>query len=333
LRQARLLVSLQPPFSLPSKELNMPRLTCRVLLLTAATAWIFIGPARATSEAEELPAMRWSAEAGIGVEYDSNVSVEELDRSSNQGDYALTLDAGIALQQQLSPIVEAGLTYDFSQTIYDKFSQVDRQTHILGADLGLDFARFDPGFSLFYIISRLDGDSFLELYRASPSISGFLAKKWFARVAYVYADKTINDREGRDAKTNSGEADVYFFLRGLRRYFNMGYRFKHENARADPYDYTSNSVKLRYIQRFELFSRITKLEFAWRYEDRNYRSDTPGIGEKRQDERNRFRLDYEIPVLEKAAVQFFAGFSDYSSNYPPAAYDQTLVGTRIVYTW
>jgi hypothetical protein len=311
----------------------MPRLTSRVLLLTAATALACLGPALAASDTGELPATRWSAEAAIGVEYDSNVSVEELDRSANQGDYALTLDAGLALQQALSSSLEAGLTYDFSQSIYDKFSQVDRQTHILGADLGLDLARFDPGLSFFYINSRLDGDSFLELYRASPSLSGFLAKKWFARAAYVYADKTIHDRKGRDAKTNSGEADVYYFLRGLRSYFNMGYRFKHENARADPYDYTSNSLKLRYIQRFELFSRITKLELAWRYEDRDYRSDTSAIDEKRHDERNRFRLDYEIPVLEHAAVQFFAGFADYSSNYTPAAYDQTLVGTRFVFIW
>jgi hypothetical protein len=210
---------------------------------------------------------------------------------------------------------------------------VDRQTHILGADLGLDFARIDPALSLFYINSRLDGGKFLELYRVSPSISGFLAKKWFARGAYVYADKTIHERQGRDAKTNAGEADVYFFFRGLRTYFNMGYRYKHENARADRYDYRSNSVKLRYIQRFELFSRITKLELAWRYEDRKYESDTPGIGEKRDDQRNRFRLNYEIPVLEKAAVQFFAGYADYSSNYQPADYDQTLVGTRFLFSW
>lgn len=311
----------------------MPRLSCRVHVLTAALAWTCMGQANAASETEKPPTTRWSAQAGVGIEYDSNVSVEEVDRSSNQGDYALTLDAGVAMQRQLSKTVEAGLTYDFSQSIYDTFSQVDRQTHILGADLGLDYARFDPAISLFYINSRLDGNQFLELYRASPSLSGFLAKKWFARGAYVYADKSIHERRGRDAKTNSGEADLYYFFRGLRTYFNLGYRFKHENARADRYDYTSNSLKLRYIQRFELFSRITKLELAWRYEDRQYDSDTPSIGEERDDQRSRIRINYEIPVLEKAAVQFFAGYADYSSNYQPADYDQTLVGTRFLFSW
>ena len=149
----------------------------------------------------------------------------------------------------------------------------------------------------------------------------------------MYSDKTIHDRQGRDASTNAAEADAYYFVRGLRQYFNLGYRFRHENADADQYDYESNAVKLRFIQRFELFSRLTKLELAWRYEDRNYRSDTPSIGEKRHDKRNRLRLDYEVPIIAGAAVQFFAGYADYESNYQPADYDQTIVGTRFLYNW
>lgn len=113
----------------------------------------------------------------------------------------------------------------------------------------------------------------------------------------------------------------------------MGYRFRHENARENRYDYLSNGFKIRYIHRFEILSRLTKLELAWRYEDRNYRADTPSIGEKRNDQRSRFRLDFEVPVLENGAVQFFAGYANYDSNYPPAAYDQTLVGSRFLYMW
>jgi len=310
----------------------MPRLPCRVLL-AVALAGAYPGCAGAAEDEDATIPTSWSAELGVGVEYDSNVAVEEVDVTSNQGDYALTLDAGLGLKQQLSDKADLALTYDFSQSKYDKFSQVDRQTNMLGADLGLDFGRFDPSLSMYYINSRLDGSKFLELYRVSPSVSGFLAQKWFVRGAYVYSDKTINDREGRDARTNAGEADAYYFLRGLRQYFNFGYRFRHENARADQYDYQSNAVKLRFIQRFELFSRLTKLELAWRYENRQYRSDTPSIGEKRNDKRSRFRVDYEVPVFGRAAVQFYVGYADYQSNYRPAAYDQTLVGTRFMYSW
>ena len=310
----------------------MPRLSRRVCLAAAVLVWSCLGRA-AAPEPQQLAPADWSAMLGIGVEYDSNVSVEELDAATNQGDYAMTLDAGLGVKKQLSQRTEAALTYDFSQSNYDKFSQVDRQTHMFGADLGLDLARADPSLSVYYINARLDGSKFLELVRVSPSVSGFLAQKWFARGAYVYSDKTLHDRAGRDARTNAAEADIYFFVRGLRQYFNLGYRFRHENADADQYDYESNAVKLRFIQRFELFSRLTKLELALRYEDRNYRSDTPSIGEKRQDKRGRLRLDYEVPIIAGAAVQFFAGYADYESNYQPADYDQTIVGTRFLYNW
>ena len=310
----------------------MPRLFRPVRMLAAALAWPLLGLANAVSGAEK-PATDWSALVGVGLEYDSNVAVEEVDITSNEGDYAMTLDAGLGVKQKLSEKMTGSVTYDFSQSVYDKFSQVDRTTNMIGADLGLDLARVDPGISVYYINSRLDGSRFLELYRVSPSLSGFLGKKWFARGAYVYSDKTINDRQGRDATTNAGEADAYFFMRGLRQYFNLGYRYRNEDAEANQYDYLSSAVKLRYIQRIELFSRLTTLELAWRYEDRKYRSDTPSIAEKRHDQRNRLRIDYEIPVFGQGAVQFYAGYADYQSNYAPADYNQTLVGTRFMYSW
>ena len=80
---------------------------------------------------------------GIGAEYDSNVSVEEVDRASNQGDYALTMDESLEAQKELSTRVGVAATYDFSQSLYEEFSRVDRQTHILGTDLALDFDAVD----------------------------------------------------------------------------------------------------------------------------------------------------------------------------------------------
>ena len=269
----------------------------------------------------------------MGFEYDSNVSVEEVDATSGEGDYALTMDLGLEAKKGVTEQVDAAVSYDFSQSLYDEFSEVDRQTHIFGADVAYSVDALDTGLSTYYIHSRLDGDKFLELYRVSPSLSGFLAKKWYARGAYVYSDKSIEERPERDADTNAGELDLYFFRRGLRSYFNFGYRYRDEDAKADRYDYSSNSVKARYIHRWELFSRLAKLELSWRYEDREYDGITPSIGEKRDDQRHRWRGDLEIPLVGEAAVQLYYGYSDYESNFPQADYTQHLVGTRFLYRW
>ncbi len=276
---------------------------------------------------------KYSAEVGIGGEYDSNVTVDEVDLSSSESDYALILDAGFGASKAFTEKFKMSGTYDISQTFYEEFDRVNRQTHILGTDMSLDHDGVDTGLSLYYIMSRLDNERFLDLFRASPSVSGFLAKKWFARGAYVYFNKSIDTRPDRDTDTHSGELDLYYFVRGLRSYFNVGYRYRDEDAAGAEYDYTSHSGKLRYVQRFELFSRIAKLELSWRYEDRDYSSDTPSIGEERDDERHRWRADFEIPLVGRSAVQVYSGYANYDSNYPPSDYTQTLVGTRFLYRW
>jgi hypothetical protein len=311
----------------------MPSFPLSIRSILAIVAWVTAAHAWAAQNPEKLAPAEYSAEVGLGGEYDSNVSVDEVDRASNQGDYALTMDASLEVQKELPKKIEVAATYDFSQNLYKEFSEVDRQTHILGTDLSVDLSKVDAGVSLYYINSRLDNEKFLELYRASPSISGFLAKKWFSRGAYVYSDKSIENRPGRDANTHAGEIDLYYFYRGLRSYFNLGYRYKNEDADADRLDYESNSVKLRYIRRFELFSRLAKLELAWRYEDRDYSSITPGIDEDRHDERHRWRADFEIPVVGRSALQIYYGYADYESNYPQADYTQNLIGTRFLYRW
>ena len=308
--------------------------TSRLLLTTLTVNAIVVASViGAEKEPGGLPPPRFGAELGIGVEYDSNISVEEVDRASNESDYALTLDASLEMRQDLSDTTELALNYDYSQNSYNEFSQVDRQTHILGSDLSFKLGELDSGLSAYYINSRLDGSKFLELYRLSPSLSGFLAKKWFARGAYVYVDKSIESSSQRDATTHAGEADLYFFRRGLRSYFNFGYRYKDEEAEADRLDYQSSSVKVRYVHRLEVFSRLAKLEVSWRYEDRDYSSETPSIGEERADKRHRWRADMEMPLVGKSAVRIYYGYSDYDSNLPSSDYNQTIVGTRFTYRW
>jgi hypothetical protein len=275
----------------------------------------------------------FSADIAVGGEYDSNVSVEEVDAAISESDYAFTFDVGVGMRQQFTERAGLGLSYDFSLSKYHEFSQVDRATHLLGADFAFDFDKVDSNLSVFYVHSRLDGEEFLELLRVSPALAGFISRKWYARGAYVYSDKSITQRPERDAETHAGEGDLYFFRRGLRSYFNFGYKYKDEDAVAARLDYTSHSFKLRYIHRLEVFSRITKLELAWRYEDRDYSSITPSIGEERRDERNRWRADYEIPVWRAGAVQIYYSYADYDSNYEPVDYNQTIAGARFVYRW
>jgi hypothetical protein len=275
----------------------------------------------------------FSAEVGLGAEYDSNVTIDELDASSSESDYSLNMDVELQLGHQFNDTTNVAATYNFSQSNYNQFSFLDRQTHLLGLDLGTSFRKINSGLSLYYINARLDGSDFLKYYRASPYLSGFLAKKWFARGAYVYSDKTIEQNQRRDAQSHAGELDFYYFRRGLRSYFNFGYKYKDEDAIEDRFDYAANNIKARYVHRFDAFGDVLKTEFSWRYEHRDYSSVTPSIGEERDDKRHRWQVDIEYPVLGSGAIAVYAGYADYDSNYPRSDYDQEVVGTRLSYSW
>ncbi len=296
------------------------------VLLAVPLSW-------AEKEADNTSDTQFDMELSIGGEYDSNVAVDEVDLSSSQSDYALTMNAKLEAHSSLSSKADLNLSYDYSQSLYKEFSEVNRQTHILGSNLALDMGKFDSGLSLYYIDSRLDHNKFLTFYRASPSVSGFISKKWFARGAYVYSNKSIERNSQRDAISNTAEFDIYYFHRGLRSYFNIGYQYKNEDAEAEEFDYWSGNAKLRYIRRFDLLEKVATLELAFRYEDRNYTSPTPSIGDDRADQRQRWRIDLEIPVIERGAIKLYASYGDYESNLPRADYDQSIIGMRFIYAW
>jgi hypothetical protein len=287
-----------------------------------------------SAEAEPvLPPARYSAEVAIGAEYDSNVTVDELDASSNRSDYALSLDGKIGVRKQLTGATDIALNYDFSQDSYQEFSRLDRQTHIVGVNLGSKLQAVDTGLSLYYVNSRLDGDGFLDLYRVSPSVSGFITKKWFSRAAYVWSDKRIAGRSDRNATIGAGELDVYYFARGLRSYFNAGYRFKQEDATLKHLDYRAHGGKLRHVSRIEAGDRMIKLEIAYRFEDREYSGITPGIDAARSDLRQRWQVDLELPLSEKSVLQFYTSYGNYDSNFFFVDYEQAVIGTRYRYRW
>jgi hypothetical protein len=273
--------------------------------------------------------LQWTLEAGLGVGYDSNVAIDEIDSTVGTGDNATLATVDVSVEKLLSESSKAKLNYRYASTDYEQFEDLSRQTHLIGASFSKDLGNLNSGLHYFYVDARLDNNPFLTYQRVSPFISGFISQRWFARSAIVYADKVLEDRPGRNAVTHAGEVDAYYFWRGLRRYFNLGYIYKDEDNEADRFDYQSHAIKLRFVQRFEVFSLLSRLELTARYEDRDYSAITPRINDFRNDRRLRFQLDYEVPLNEHFSWTFYAGYSDYQSNLTSAAYDQTTVGTLV----
>ena len=287
------------------------------------------------AQAQETPSKKtsWYGEAGLGGEYDSNVSVDEVDVSSGQSDYAVIADLKLGLRQTFSDKTEGSINYDVSQSRYSEFSRVDRLTQILGADLSTQIKGTSASVSAYYIDSQLDGEDFLQYTRLSPSLARFLSQRWFGRTAYVYSERELDGRSQRNARTNAGEVDLYYFHRGLRSYANIGYRYRDEDAVAPELDFRAHALKVRYIRRFDVMNRKAKAEVAMRYELRDYRFEEPTIGVPRDDNRLRWKLDFELPLTDKFTWQVYYSYGDYASNLPRADFTQTIFGSRLQFTW
>lgn len=273
------------------------------------------------------------ADVFFGIEHDSNVAVDEVDRSTNLGDIGRRFGGGIRVNHDFSEDVSGKISYGFNAIDYAEFDRLSRQTHTLSTGLTRNMGSLKGNVNYFFTNSRLDNSNFLTYHRVSPSLSGFVSKRWFFRGGYVYGDKTLKQRPGRDATSHGLETDAYYFWRGLRRYFNLGYAYKTENSRADRFDFSGHTVKLRAVQRLELGANLSTLEGGLRYEQRDYQSLTPSIGENRFDDRIKvfIRLDYAL--TKRLTWRIYADYSDYQSNLPSADYDQTVLGTEIKFSF
>ena len=268
-------------------------------------------------------------ELAAGYAWDDNVGLDELERATGQSDEVTSLEiqgsAEFSFNDRASVRVSAGLVDDS----YRQFSKVDRRTESLGINVETQLDKATVGINWFDVSADLDDEAFLTYQRLSPYVAGFLSKQWFIRGEYVYGEKTIARRPGREADSHSVSIDSYYFIQGLKRYAVLGYTFRVDNARANRYDYDSHALKLRYVHRESLAKLPLELELEGKFEDRQYKSPDPFIQTEREDTRLRFSAELRLLISEYASVSVHLKNSDFDSNLPTASYSDLVVGTAL----
>ena len=268
-------------------------------------------------------------ELAAGYAWDDNVGLDELERATGESDEVTSLEiqgsAEFSFDDRASVRISAGLVDDS----YRQFSQVDRRTESLGINLETQSGKATVGVNWFDVSADLDDEAFLTYERISPYVAGFLSKQWFLRGEYVYGEKTIARRPGREADSHSVSIDSYYFIQGLKRYAVLGYTFRVDNARANRYDYDSHALKLRYVHRETLANLPLELELEGKFEDRRYKSPDPFIQTEREDTRLRLSAELRLLITEYASVSVHVKNSDYDSNLPTASYSDLVVGTEL----
>lgn len=303
------------------------------LLLTTALGALALGSASA-APAPEKPALRdgpepFTVEFAAGVEYDSNVSVIDVDDNTGADDFAAVFDGEVEFAPDIGENSSFALGYSFSQSLYETFDDFNLQSHLASVDASHDLGIFEIGGAYRFAHSRLGGDSFLTLNQFSPSVSRFFGEHVYARAEYAYTDRNFIGRTDRDGKSNAAGGDVYYFMNGARTYLALGYRYEKENAADPQFDYKGDAFRARFSQRFPAGARDGHVRVGYRYEVRDYSSITPSIGEIREDKRHRFNAELEVPLGKALFTRINAEYGDFQSNLPAADFNQTVVSARL----
>lgn len=275
----------------------------------------------------------FSGEASTGIEYDSNVSVIDLDKNTGRGDASLLTDLGLGADIALTEAVALTLGYAWSQTRYQDFPDFDLSMHKASAALKYDAGIVDTGLALHYVDAQLGSDDFLEMRRFSPSLAKLFGERLYLRGAYVRADKNHRTDAGRSAVNDGLSADAFWFLDGPRRYVAFGVLVADENAVNGDFDYDGRGLKLTYAQRLGGSGVEVDLKFRLQLERRDYQqvleSSLLGVPSRRADERRRAALMVDVPVNEWLAVKGGIEYARNVSNLASADFDEVSYSARL----
>lgn len=309
---------------------GLSRVAAAICVLLAPAAAQEVAKPKEKSLVETVRDGPFSVEIGAGVEYDSNVSVIEVDASTAESDFAAVIDLGFEYEGDLGDNTEFSIGYDFGQDIQFDFTDFNTQIHRGSAEISHDFGAFNGGASYQLIYSRLGGSGFLRFHRLSPYLATYLGdRKAYVRASYIYTDKEFIGRVDRDADVHAGGAELYYFVNGLNTYLIGGYRYETEDAVAAEFDFNAHNIKARFVQRIPFGSRTTKLRAGWRYENRNYDAVTPSIGVIRDDERHKLDISLELPLNDIFFVETEYEYDVFNSNLPSADFNQSVATVRI----
>lgn len=264
-------------------------------------------------------------EAFTGISYDSNVSVNEIDLISQDGDKAINSGVKFSVNAPLTKKLSGNIGYSLSDLSYDTYSKFDLRTGLASANISYSLPRKTSiGIGVYHASTDLDGRNYLDMIKVIPSFSWFVSKSNFLRFSVNQADKKFIGRPLRDSTNTAFDIDWFHFFSGTKNFMSIGYDFKKEDAVDAIYDYETHRIKVAWTRKFQLLSLDSKFKSGFRLEDRSYSSKNSGGDRARNDNRVKAFLEYEFNVFSNGFMNFEYVYSDINSNVAIQSYDQRI---------
>jgi len=307
------------------KKLKTPKLKTEFVALLAS------GLVAGAAIAQDDAPLTFSGTLSAGAEYNSNVSVAELESASGQSDVAAIVDAGLDADWQVSDQLNINGGYSFSSQRYQDFDAFDLDMHMLFGDISYDFEAFTVGTSHYFADADLGGNEFLQLNQTSIYAGKLLSEQWYLRGAFNIVDKSFTGFEARDADTEGVSLDAFWFFNQGRSSLTFGYAYDDESTRDPAFAYQADTVRVRYSNAFSLFGKDSEVELGLRNQLRDYQANTPSIGAPRDDSQLFVDASLKMAVLPRLAVVGKIERGDFDSRLASANYSEERASLSLEY--
>lgn len=289
----------------------------RVIMLAAALV--------STGVAAQDEALSYNGHVELGGEYNSNLNISELERSTGRSDVGILAEAAMSASWQPSARwnVEGG--YSFSAGRYDEVDTLDLDMHMLHADASHDFDLLTVGGNYYIADASLGGDGFLKLDQYSLYSGALIGERWYLRGSLNAVDKTFDTLPERDADADGFSLDAFMFFNGGMTSLSVGYDQASEDTRADRFDHDGNTLRTRFTHRLTLLDRDARIRLGYRREGRDYDNLTPSIGVDRDDTRSIADAEMTLGWQRHFDLMGTIERGHYDSNLPSADYDETRI--------
>lgn len=273
----------------------------------------------------------FAVEFRTGAEYDSNLTLPEIDASSGQSDVAAVIDLHLGFDKHGPKGWSFNAAYDFSQSLYRQFDAFNLRIHRGSAGIGYDFGMLETGVAYQYANAALAGQEYLVLKQLSPHLGKLFGKRLFLRLAWDHTEEAFAAVPGRSATSDAPSLDAFIFFGGVKSCLVLGYQHVKENAVDDTYDYTGGKLKAQLTRRFTAGSHDLTLKTALHYESRTYKAPSPPslpplppipIEPRRVDDRYRFEIEFEAVLSRHTFLSARYDYIDNRSTVKSAAYEE-----------
>lgn len=265
--------------------------------------------------------LSFSGEVFGGYGYDDNVSVNELETSTREGDTAWHY--GAAGKATFTPAKQWTFTTGAKHqaTRYQQQEAFDLAITTLSATGSYQADWAKVGAHHYYADAQLGDAGFMTYRQSGLSLgNGFAKGSGYWRTSLDHITKTFDTLSDRDATAQAFRTDAFWFF-DAAQFIQLGVVLHDENAQAEQFSYQSPTLSVAYQHPVSVFSKQAKIDVSYSYSHRAYTSTE--LQPKREDHRRKTALTFTLPLASALDVSLAAEHGNYQSTTVSADYQET----------